>query len=236
MTRRGAFTVIEITLAVSLFSVIAFVLMDTMTTENRNAAALMDDLTVNNEARAILSQVSRDLRSANEVVLEAPQVNPPANTVGIDERLGKITLRYVAPTVEPGSADLKRFQIQYRLVGKNQPAPPSLPQAVAKKYLFAGQGEKWVYPLLRETDTLDRGSSTPKMRDLTLIGWVRELAFYQAQPPGVETANLPMIAVRLVMSAFKTNGPTGPQVESYREEFSTEITARAIVPSVTGRL
>ena len=233
--KRAAFTVVEITITVALFAVIASVLMDVMTSENKSAAALIDDLTVNNEARAILAQVAKDVRSATEVVLDPPQINPPANTIGIDERLGKLTLRYAAPSVDP-NGNLKRFQIEYRLVGKTQSPPPSIPKAKAQKYNFLGQGEKWVFPLLRETAVFETGNPVPRPRDLALVGWVRELAFYQAQPStGIETVSLPTVYLKLVMSAFKP-GPAGTIVESYREEFSTGVTARSIVPSISGRL
>lgn len=233
--RRSAFTVIEVVIAILLFSVISMTLMDVLTSENRNTAALMDDLTVNNEARAILQAVSRDIRSATEVVLDPNQVNPPANTIGIDERLGKLLLRFTSPAVESGTADLRRFQVEYRLVGKNQPAPASLPQAKAKRHAFLGQGEKWVYPLLREVQVVERGALRPK--DLRLVGWVRELSFYQSQPtaPGVETVALPTVYLRLTMSAFKP-GPAGGLVEAYREQFSTGVTVRSVVASIAGRL
>lgn len=232
MKRRAAFTVLEVTIALALFSVIGYVLVDVLTTENKDAAALMDDLSVNSEARAILFQVSRDVRSATEVVLEPAQINPPANSIGIDERLGRLTLRYAAPVAEGG--ELKRFQVEYRLVGKNQKPPPSLPKAVAQKHNFLGQGEKWLYPLLRGTSVLELGAP-PRVRDLVLVGWVRELSFYRTQPAlGVEVAALPTVYLKLTMSAFKP-GPGGALVEAYREEFATGLTARALVPSVVGR-
>lgn len=223
---------LEVTIALALFSVIGYVLVDVLTSENKNAAALMDDLTVNSEARAILQLVSRDVRSATEVVLEPTQINPPPNTIGIDERLGRLTLRYAAPVAE--GAELKRYQVEYRLVGKNQKPPASLPQARAEKHNFLGQGEKWVYPLLRETAVLERGAP-PRVRDLTLVGRVRELSFYRVQPAlGVEAAALPTVLLKLTMSTFKA-GPGGALVEAYREEFMTGLTARALVPSLVGR-
>lgn len=235
--RRG-FTVIEVVITIALFSVISMTLMELLTAENRTTAALMDDLTVNNEARAILQNVSRDIRSATEVVLDATQINPPANTIGIDERLGKLTLRYASPVVEPGTSDLRRFQVDYKLVGKSQQPPQTLPQAKARRYTFLGQGEKWVFPLLREVSVLERG--TPRSKELKLIGWVRELSFYQNQPAPpagqqVETMALPTVYLKLTMSAFKP-GPAGQLVEAYREEFATGVTVRSIVPSITGRL
>lgn len=233
MTGRSGFTVLEATIALALFSGIGYVLVDIMTTENKNAAAMMDDLTVNSEARAILSQVSRDIRSASEVWLEANQINPPANTIGIDERLSHLTLRYAAPVLENG--ELKRFQVDYRLVGKTQGSPPGLPNERAQKFAFAGQGEKWVYPVIRETSVLER-DAPPKVRSVTVIGHVRELAFYRNQPAlGVEVASVPTVQLKLTMSTFKP-GPGGVVAEAYREEFSLLLTARALVPAMTGRL
>jgi prepilin-type N-terminal cleavage/methylation domain-containing protein len=240
--RRG-FTVIEVVIVVALFSVISITLMELLTAENRTTAALMDDLTVNNEARSILQHVSRDIRSATEVVLEQNQINPPENEIGLDESRGKLLLRYASPVVEPGTADLWRFQVEYKLVGKNQPPPATVPQAKAKSYTFLGQsGTKWVFPLLREVSVFQQG--TPRVKETKLIGWVRELDFYQRQPPRqqqqgmqVQTVSLPTVYLKLVMSAFKP-GPAGAAglVEAYREEFRTGVTVRSIVPSITGRL
>lgn len=214
---------LEATIALALFAGIGYVLFDVISTENKNAQALMDDLQVNSEARQVLSLLSRDVRCASEVVLDATQVNPPANTVGIDERLSRLVLRYQAPVVE--GAGLKRWQVEYRLVGKTQGPPPGLPSERAQKHSFLGQGEKWVYPLVREV------SEGGKVRELKVIAHVRELSFYRTQAAlGLEVAALSTVQVKLVMSAFK---PTG---EAYREEFSTALTARALVPSLVGRL
>lgn len=232
MRRRHAFTILEATIAVALFGAIGYVLVDVMTTENKNAAALMDDLAVNGEARAVLQQIARDVRSASEVLLDPTQINPPPNTIGIDERLSRITLRYAAPVVQDGS--LRRFQVEYRLVGKTQSPPASLPAERARKYNFLGQGEKWVYPLLRETALLEPGAP-PRVKATTVVGHVRELSFYRTQPAvGLEIAALPTVYLKLTMSAFKP-GPGGAIAEAYREEFSTALTARALVPSLVGR-
>lgn len=230
---RAGFTILEATIALALFSGIGYVLVDVLSTENKNAQALVEDLQVDADAQKIFSQISRDVRSATEIVLDpATQVNPPANTVGIDERLSRLVLRYAAPVVEAQA--LRRWQVEYRLVGKTQGPPPGLPNERASKYTFLGQGEKWVYPLVREVSTLEAG--VPKSRELKVIGHVRELSFYRTQPAlGLEVAASPVVQVKLTMAAFKP-GPGGAMVEAYREELATALTARALVPSLVGRL
>jgi hypothetical protein len=231
--------VVEVIIALVVFAILGIVLMDILSSETRNTNAMMDDLTLNKEARAILQVLSRDVRSATSIgQLDPSQVNPNPALVGVDERLARLTLLYQAPASDGATGDLKRFQIEYRVVGRGQTPPSSLPAARPRTYRLAGGSDVAVFPVLREMATFAGTSTAPQVQDVQVVGWVRGLSFYQVVPtqPGLYGISQPTVLVKLTMSAFK-QGPAGNlYLEAYREDLSTGLTARGIVPGIAGQL
>ena len=238
---RSAFTVVEVVIALVIMSILGIVLMDLLTSESRNTSQLMDDLTLNKEARTILQVISRDIRSASSIgKLDPSQINPNFALVGLDERLAKLTLFYQAPAVDGGSSDLKRYQIEYRVVGRGQSPPASLPIAKPRPYRLQGGSEAMLFPVLRELASLSGTGPNPtkQVQDVQLVGWVRALSFYQVLPtnPGIYGVSQPTVFVKLTMSAFRQSPASAGYLEAYREDLSTGLTARGIVPAVVGQL
>lgn len=226
---RGAFTIVEAVIVLALTSIVSMIVMEVLTSENRTTAQLIDDLTINKEARLILQCISRDVRSAHAITLPAAgQINPDPGRVGLDETLGEMTLAFQTAASD-GELKLRQSWIRYRLVGRGQAAPPAAPRAVARSMPFGSGGEKWLFPVLRELWTTDpRTAAAP--RQIQLLGWVRGLSFYQYRPQGWMVSQ-PTVCLSLTMSAFKANPRGAGFLETYQEELSTGLTARNMAPS-----
>lgn len=227
---RRAFTLPEVMIAAALLAIILMIVIEMLTSESRNTAQLIDDLAVNQQARQILQTVSRDVRDSHAIKLPEPgQVNPEPERVGLDETLGEMTLAFQT-TSGDGELKLKRSWIRYRLVKKGEPAPPSIPRATPKLMPFGSGGEKWLFPVIRELWAEDpQTASAP--HQVQLLGWVRSLSFYQYLPEAWMVSQ-PTVCVKLTMSAFKPNAGGAGFLETYREELSTGLTARNVLPAV----
>lgn len=240
ITRRSAFTVVEILIASALLSTVAILVSEMLVSETKQTATIMEDLSINKETRHFFQLFSRDVRSATEILLKPEQLIPESDAAGlalvqepVDLTRCRLTLMRGAP-----AATTRKVRIDYWLVSESGP-PVGMPVKTAavrdaKVQTFnCGGTNKKLYPLVRTESTIDE-TGTAHLDDDLLIGNVRGLAFYQIAPAVTGTGPKPVLATvraTLMLSAFRPATGAG-HVEVYREKFQTGFTARSIVSSV----
>lgn len=240
MNRRNGFTIVEILIAATLLSTVAILVSEMLVSETRQAATIMEDLSINKEMRHFFQLFSRDVRSASEILLKPEQLIPESDAVGlalvrepVDLTRCRLTLMRNAP-----AATTRKLRVDYWLVSESGP-PAGMPVksaavrgAKVQTYNHAGT-QKRLYPLVRTESTIDE-AGVAHLEDDLRIGMVRGLAFYQIAPAASGAGPKPVLATvraTLLLSAFRPAAGSG-HIEVYRERFETGFTARSIVSSI----
>lgn len=234
------FTLLEILIASVLLSVAAILVSEVLVSETRQAATIMEDLSVNKESRHFFQLFSRDVRSATEILVKPEQVIAESDAAGlalVQEPVDLTRCRLTLMSAVPAGLARKR-RVDYWLVSESG-APAGMPiknKAVrdARVSTFNEAGvAKRLYPLVRTVSTVDE-SGVSHLDDDLLIGTVRGLAFYQIAPPSGSGPKPVVATVRatLMLSAFKPAPVGSGHVEVYRQKFQAGFTARSIVSSI----
>jgi prepilin-type N-terminal cleavage/methylation domain-containing protein len=234
---RAAFTLVEVIIALVVFSMTSMLALELIIRENRQTVELTEDLAANKEARYFFQLISKDIRSAKEIVLPEPEQRIGASTdpetkdwirMPPDESKSRLMLRYPS-----ASGDRSKVQIDWWLVSRidGRPTIPRKTVAVRNARFKPFTPSAGLHPLIRSVSAVDSAGNVTLMDD-SVVGHVRGLAFYQIADPA-PTNVAPTVYFTLVVSAFKRL-PSGNVVEGYRDVLRGGFTARGIVAAAAG--
>lgn len=238
--RRDAFTLVEVLIAAVLLSTLALLVSEVLVTETQQATSLVEDLTINQQSRYFFQLLSRDVRSATQILVKPEQVVPETDSAGLALVQDPVDLSRCRLTLMSGlpAGTTRKQRVDYWLVGESGPPAgmvlksATVRDAKVQTYNQAGTVKR-LYPLVRTRSIVDE-TGTAHLEDDVLVGMVRGLAFYQVAPAATTPGPRPVLATvraTLILSAFKPVAGKG-HVEVYRTRFQTGFTARSIVSAV----